>query len=133
MARHDPLTGLPHSGTFREHLEAVLARAVADNGSLAVLRLDLDRFKEANDVFGASAGDLALREVAARFQTAAQGAYLARSGGDEFALIAEGPQPASAEELAQRLREGISTEIDVGGQAIRIGASIGVAVFPGDG
>jgi diguanylate cyclase (GGDEF)-like protein/PAS domain S-box-containing protein len=133
LAHRDPLTDLPHNATFRQHLETVLERAIADKQSIAVLRVDLDRFKEANDVLGASAGDVALREVAARFRTAAEGAYLARSGGDEFALIAEGSQPAGAEALAERLREAMSSEIDLGGQTIRIGASIGVAVFPGDG
>ena len=100
---------------------------------MAILRLDLDRFKEANDVFGQSAGDTALREVARRFRTAAGEAYLARSGGDEFTLIVEGPQPSSAEALAGRLRDAIGEEIVVAGHAIRIGASVGIAVFPSDG
>ncbi len=133
LADHDPLTDLPHSGTFRQRLETMLERAKAGGGALAVLRLDLDRFKEANDVFGQSAGDAALREIAGRFRDAAGEAYLARSGGDEFSLIVEGPQPSSAEALAGRLRDAIGEEIIVADHALRIGASIGIAVFPNDG
>ena len=133
LAHHDQLTGLPHGAALQKHLEAVLEQARSAEEPLAILRLDLDRFKEANDLFGQSAGDAALREIAFRFSVAAEGAYLARSGGDEFTFVAGGPQPASAEALAERLREAISGGISIEGHSLRVGASIGVAVFPGDG
>src|SRR5262249_41996183 len=133
LSDHDPLTDLPHGGTFRTHLEQLLERAKAGGEATAVLRLDLDRFKEANDVFGRSAGDAALREIASRLRRDADDAYLARSGRDEFTLIVEGPQPSSAEALAGRLQEAIGEKIILADHALRIGASIGIAVFPSDG
>jgi diguanylate cyclase (GGDEF)-like protein/PAS domain S-box-containing protein len=133
LGHHDQLTDLPHGAALQRHLNTVLEQARAAGESLAILRLDLDRFKEANDLFGQSVGDAALREVADRFRAAAAGAYLARSGGDEFSFVAEGPQPSGAEALAERLREAIDGEISVAGHALRVGASIGVAVFPSDG
>jgi len=133
LARHDQLTDLPHGAALREHLEGVLDRGRADREALAVLQLDLDRFKEVNDVFGPRVGDAVLREIAERFRAAAMGAYLARSGDDEFTLIAEGVQPSTAEALAERLRAAISGDIAVAGHTMQVGASIGVAIFPSDG
>jgi diguanylate cyclase (GGDEF)-like protein/PAS domain S-box-containing protein len=133
LAQHDQLTDLPHGAALQTHLETALAKARAAGEALAVLRIDLDRFKEANDLFGPNVGDAALREVADQFGEAAEGAYLARSGGDEFTVVADGPQPSGAEALAERLREAISGEISIAGHALQVGASIGVAVFPGDG
>ena len=133
MAEHDQLTDLPHGAALQKHLETALGEAGATGESLAVLRLDLDRFKEANDLFGQSVGDDALRAVADRFRVAADGAYVARSGGDEFTFVIDGPQPSGAESLAERLRESIESEISVAEHSIQLGASIGVAVFPSDG
>jgi diguanylate cyclase (GGDEF)-like protein/PAS domain S-box-containing protein len=133
LAEHDQLTDLPHGAALQKHLETALGEAGAAGESLAVLRLDLDHFKEANDLFGQGFGDDALRAVADRFRAAADGAYLARSGGDEFMLVIDGPQPSSAESLAERLRESIESEISVAEHSIQLGASIGVAVFPSDG
>jgi diguanylate cyclase (GGDEF)-like protein/PAS domain S-box-containing protein len=133
LTRHDQLTDLPHGAAAREHLEGVLERVRADREALAVLQLDLDRFKEVNDVFGPSVGDAALREIAERFRSAAPGAYLARSGDDEFTLVAEGAQPSTAEALAERVRTAISGDIAVAGHTMQVGASIGVAIFPSDG
>jgi diguanylate cyclase (GGDEF)-like protein len=76
----------------------------------------LDRFKEINDVFGHSVGDTMLREIAKRLQTAAGGAFLARLGGDEFSLIvADGPQPATASALADRLLSAVAEDFEVAG------------------
>jgi diguanylate cyclase (GGDEF)-like protein len=98
------------------------------------LCMDLDRFKSVNDVFGHVTGDALLREVAARMQEACQGAFLARLGGDEFAIITPtGPQPAHAEALAERLAAVLNADIEIGGQALRSGVTIGVAIFPQDG
>jgi diguanylate cyclase (GGDEF)-like protein/PAS domain S-box-containing protein len=134
MARHDTLTDLPNRATFNERLAAVLESAAPSGRMFAVLSLDLDRFKEANDVFGHAAGDALLCEAARRLGDAAEGAFLARLGGDEFALIvAEGAQPATAEALAARLMASMAPDMTVGAHSLQIGLSIGIAVYPSDG
>ena len=134
MAHHDPLTDLPNRAAFNEALQVALERAKTDGESFAVLCIDLDRFKEVNDVFGHSTGDGLLCEVAKRLQAVCGGALLARLGGDEFTIIcAGGAQPAAAEALADRLLHAIEDDIETGGQTLRAGMSIGVAVYPNDG
>jgi diguanylate cyclase (GGDEF)-like protein len=81
-----------------------------------------------------SVGDALLRGVAGRLSAAADGAFLARLGGDEFTLVlSEGPQPSTAEALAERLLATVADDIEVEGHRLRIGLSIGVAIFPNDG
>jgi diguanylate cyclase (GGDEF)-like protein/PAS domain S-box-containing protein len=134
MARHDTLTDLPNRAAFNEQLAAAFKQAPAADGGFAVLCIDLDRFKEVNDVFGHSVGDALLCEVGRRMHEAADGAFLARLGGDEFTLIlTEGAQPATAEAVAERLLATVAEEIEIGAQHLRIGMSVGVAVFPTDG
>jgi diguanylate cyclase (GGDEF)-like protein/PAS domain S-box-containing protein len=134
LAHHDPLTDLPNRAAFNEHLEAVVARATRSGDPFALLAVDLDRFKEVNDVFGHSAGDALLCEVAARLKEAADDAFVARLGGDEFTLICDsGLQPATAEVLAARLQAAVAGAIEIAGHQTRIGLSIGVALFPTDG
>jgi diguanylate cyclase (GGDEF)-like protein/PAS domain S-box-containing protein len=133
MARHDTLTDLPNRASFNDQLAAVLESASSEK-MFAVLSLNLDRFKEANDVFGHAAGDALLCETARRLGEAADGAFLARLGGDEFALIvAEGAQPATAEALAARLMATMAADMTVGEHSLQIGLSIGIAVYPSDG
>jgi diguanylate cyclase (GGDEF)-like protein len=132
MARHDTLTDLPNRAAFNEQLAAAFERAAG--GAFAVLCIDLDRFKEVNDVFGHSVGDALLCAVGRRMQEAVDGAFLARLGGDEFTVIlTEGAQPTAAELTAERLLATVASEIAIGEQHLRIGMSIGVAVFPADG
>ena len=134
MAHHDPLTDLPNRTAFRESLQSALAHAKAARDSFAVLCIDLDRFKEINDVFGHGTGDDLLCEVAKRVQAECGNAFLARIGGDEFTVIcADGAQPAAAEALADRLLHALEGDIETGGQILRAGMSIGVAVYPNDG
>jgi diguanylate cyclase (GGDEF)-like protein/PAS domain S-box-containing protein len=134
MAHHDPLTDLPNRAAFSERLAFTLERAAATGETFAILCLDLDRFKEINDVFGHSVGDELLREVSRRLQAATEGAFLARLGGDEFTLIAtDGAQPSTAEALADRLLGVFADDLAIDGQRLRIGLSIGVAIFPTDG
>jgi diguanylate cyclase (GGDEF)-like protein len=134
MARHDALTGLPNRAAFTEKLAAFRRRAEEENGRFAVLCLDLDRFKEVNDVFGHGTGDSLLCEVSRRLAAAANGAFLARLGGDEFVVLsAQEPQPATTEALAERLQAALAGGLVVEGQELLVGLSIGVAIFPGDG
>jgi diguanylate cyclase (GGDEF)-like protein len=134
LAQHDPLTDLPNRAAFNAHLDAVLARAVQSSEPFALLAVDLDRFKEVNDVFGHAVGDALLCGVAARMKAAAEGAFVARLGGDEFTVICEiGPQPATAEGLAERLQAAVAGDIEIAGHQLRVGLSIGVAIFPTDG
>ena len=134
MAHHDLLTDLPNRAAFHDALQNALARAKANGGNLAVMCIDLDRFKEINDVFGHGTGDGLLCEIAKRLQAACGNAFLARIGGDEFTIIcADGAQPAAAEALADRLLQALEDDIETGGQSLRAGMSIGVAVYPSDG
>jgi diguanylate cyclase (GGDEF)-like protein len=132
MARHDSLTQLPNRVAFSEHMTSVLARARETGESFAVLCVDLDRFKEVNDVFGHPAGDALLRAVSERLQTAAGGAILTRIGGDEFTLISTGGQQ-TAEALAGRLHASVATSLDAAGQQMRTSLSIGIAIYPDNG
>ena len=132
MARHDTLTDLPNRAAFNEQLAAAFKQP--PGGTFAVLCVDLDRFKEVNDVFGHAVGDALLCEVGRRMQAVTDGAFLARLGGDEFTVIlTEGAQPAAAEAVAERLLATVASEIEIGTQHLRIGMSIGVAVYPADG
>jgi diguanylate cyclase (GGDEF)-like protein/PAS domain S-box-containing protein len=134
LACHDALTDLPNRAALDEHLSGVIERAAESNGRFAVLCLDLDRFKQINDLFGHSTGDMVLREVSRRLQTAAQGAFLARIGGDEFIAITEQePLPAGAELLAARLQAALDGDIEIEQHHFELGLSIGMAVYPRDG
>ncbi|MFL6795780.1 MAG: EAL domain-containing protein [Xanthobacteraceae bacterium] len=135
LAHHDTLTGLPNRAAFNERLSADLAAASSAGRSFALISVDLDRFKEVNDVFGHMVGDALLREVARRLQAAAAaGTFLARLGGDEFSLIdANDGRPESAASLAERLLGSVADEIEVDGHHLRISLSMGVCIFPQDG
>jgi diguanylate cyclase (GGDEF)-like protein/PAS domain S-box-containing protein len=132
LAHFDSLTELPNRAAFTMHLEAAIQAAEKAGSGFSLLFLDLDRFKEVNDVFGHGVGDALLLEVAKRLKQAAAGAFVARLGGDEFTLIVEGPQPASASAVAQRILELIAEEIQVEDRRLRAGVSIGIALFPND-
>ncbi len=134
MAHFDNLTDLPNRAAFNECFAVTLAKAAASRDQFAILTLDLDRFKEVNDVFGHSVGDALLCEVTRRLQTAAAGAFLARIGGDEFVLIAaDGAQPEAGLALAERLLATFTNEFEIDGRRLEIGLSIGGAVYPADG
>jgi diguanylate cyclase (GGDEF)-like protein/PAS domain S-box-containing protein len=134
MAHHDNLTDLPNRVAFGQELARTISQAKEFNRQFAVLCLDLDHFKEVNDIFGHSVGDALLTEVSRRLSAATEGAFVARLGGDEFAvLLAEGTQPKSAEVLAERLAAAITGNIDIHHHPLRVGLSVGIAVFPHDG
>jgi diguanylate cyclase (GGDEF)-like protein/PAS domain S-box-containing protein len=134
MARYDALTDLPNRAAFVEHLTRTIDAAKLNHESFAVLSIDLDRFKEVNDMFGLAVGDDVLRELSQKLRALAGEAYLARLGGDEFTLITpNGDHPALAEILAERLHAAVATDLELNGQHLRVGISVGVAIFPADG
>jgi len=134
MAHFDGLTDLPNRAAFSECLATTLERAAKEKERFALLSLDLDRFKEINDVFGHAVGDALLRMIAARLANAVGEAFLARLGGDEFAVIASGgAQPAGASALGERMMAALAEDFTVDGNRLNVGLSIGVAIFPADG
>lgn len=123
-ATHDALTGLAN----RVRLADEVADALADDGDLAVLYIDLDGFKDVNDTHGHATGDALLVEVAGRLREAAgHDAALARLGGDEFAAMLPGTSPAQATRTAERIRAALCEPFEAGGRSLEIGASLGVA------
>jgi diguanylate cyclase (GGDEF)-like protein/PAS domain S-box-containing protein len=134
MTSHDTLTDLPNRTAFNSCIDSTVELAATSGDSFAVLNIDLDHFKTINDVFGHMVGDELLREAARRMEMACQGAFLARIGGDEFVVVTPtGQQPAGAEALAARLTAAFSSDLEVEDQHVRIGLTIGVAVYPQDG
>jgi diguanylate cyclase (GGDEF)-like protein/PAS domain S-box-containing protein len=134
MANHDSLTDLPNRASFNKCIAATIDLAAAAGESFAVLCMDVDRFKAVNDVYGHATGDALLREVARRIEAACQGAFLARTGGDEFAVITPtAQQPEAIVALTERLCTVLNTDIDVDGHPLRVGLTIGVGIFPQDG
>jgi diguanylate cyclase (GGDEF)-like protein/PAS domain S-box-containing protein len=134
MAHYDGLTDLPNRAAFNECFASTLERAAAEKQTFALLCIDLDRFKEINDVFGHAVGDALLRAFGERLGKAAEGAFLARTGGDEFAVIENGGAgPAGAAALAERLMAAVAEDVEIDGNRLRLGLSIGVAIYPTDG
>ncbi|NIX75665.1 putative bifunctional diguanylate cyclase/phosphodiesterase [Microvirga terricola] len=130
MAHHDALTDLANRVLFRERMEDALATAQNQNVTIAVLCLDLDRFKDVNDSLGHETGDLLLKEVAARLLSCVRdGDVVARLGGDEFAVLQIGVTEAQASaSLAARIVETLGAPYDLEGQEVVIGASVGIAL-----
>ena len=134
LAHHDMLTDLQNRATFATRLTETIQQAAELGESFAVLSLDLDHFKQVNDVFGHGFGHTLLRDVARRLQRVAEPAILARAGGDEFMLISGfGDQPNTAAALAYKLLAAIGDEFVIDGRRVRLGLSVGVAVYPADG
>ncbi len=135
MARHDALTGLPNRVLFHERLEEALARVNRGRVKLAVLYLDLDRFKQVNDALGHPAGDKLLTAIASRLRSCVRdGDIVARLGGDEFAVLQialAGPHESS--ELASRIITILNESNDIEGHQLVTGVSVGIAVAPADG
>jgi diguanylate cyclase (GGDEF)-like protein len=135
MAQHDALTDLPNRALLKERLERALAITRGQGANLAVLMLDLDRFKEVNDTLGHPAGDALLQAVAARLRGCVrETAFIARLGGDEFAVIEYVTNPASeAAALAEKIRVALGEPFDLGGHQVTTGTSVGIAIAPADG
>jgi len=134
LAFYDALTGLPNRALFHDRLRHALGSAERADRNVALLFLDLDRFKEINDSLGHALGDQALQEVARRLQaTTRQEETLARLGGDEFVLIAEGADHETAAMIALRILRLLIEPIQASGNLLSIGGSIGIAIYPDDG
>lgn len=133
-AMHDTLTLLPNRRFFNDWLEKSVAMAQRNHFSNAVLFIDLDGFKQVNDRFGHDAGDQVLRVSANRFQGLMRGSdVLARLGGDEFAvLVSQSPVNQELSVFAERLIGSMADSISIGSEAVKVGISIGIAVFPRD-
>lgn len=133
LAYHDALTRLPNRSAFIHSLEQMIDSCGSEGERFSVLSVDLDRFKEINDVCGHQFGDKLLSAVAERIQVAAGGAVVARLSGDEFALLVDGEQPEAGRRLAQRLIETMKDEFLIDGQTTRCSLTCGVSIFPDDG
>ncbi|MGI9500859.1 MAG: sensor domain-containing protein [Geminicoccaceae bacterium] len=133
-ALHDSLTGLPNRMAYEEQLQRAHVEAELTGRQLAVMFLDLDRFKAVNDGFGHDCGDRLLIEVGRRLQCCLRKTDLvARFGGDEFAILARGYKgPADITRLAQRIIKTIEEPITLDARDVEIGVSIGITSFPED-
>jgi len=135
LAFHDSLTGLPNRTYFGDRLRESLDAAAAQNGQVAVLAIDLDRFKQVNDIFGHQAGDGLLRTLSDSMSAELRGnEMLARVGGDEFVIVqCNVAQPEGADDLAKRLLTAVCRDVEVEGFTFRAAMSIGIALYPRDG
>nr|WP_269205281.1 EAL domain-containing protein [Motilibacter aurantiacus] len=129
-ATHDPLTGLPNRSLLLDRVNHAVARAQRHPATLAVLFLDLDHFKAANDTHGHPFGDELLRQVTHRLSSVVRpGDTLARYGGDEFVLLCEDlPRPEDAEHIALRILDSLERPVLVHGREVVQSASVGLAV-----
>ncbi|MEW6638857.1 MAG: EAL domain-containing protein [Pseudomonadota bacterium] len=135
MAHHDALTGLANRLRYREALEQAVA-GLGRGSDVAILCLDLDRFKGTNDTLGHHIGDDLLRQVGARLAACAgASALVARLGGDEFAIVlaGHGPMAGEAAALARQIIDAIAAPFEISGHHLTIGISIGITIAPTDG
>src|SRR5690606_4377187 len=135
QAHHDPLTGLPNRQYFNERLRSAVDSADQTGQSLALLFLDLDLFKEINDSMGHAMGDRLLVEVARRLQACVPSgaSFVARLGGDEFVvLLDDTADKARIDALCRAILDRITEPYRLGGDPVRISASLGVALYPRD-
>ncbi|GAA0681339.1 EAL domain-containing protein [Marinobacterium maritimum] len=135
LAQHDSLTGLPNRSLFDQRLGDQLTKASATGRKLAVLFIDLDRFKHINDSLGHHEGDMLLRSLAERLrQATGHENTLARIGGDEFVVLLNNVEPYERiEQLIHRMQSALQPSVHVGVHAFSISASFGVAIYPHDG
>jgi len=134
LALHDDLTKLPNRRLFQDRLGSALGRARRTGTQTALLLIDLDRFKQVNDSLGHHVGDLLLQRVGSIFEGRMRSSdTVARTGGDEFSVILEEPTSrAEAERVAYSLIDLLDQPFELDGKTVRIGASVGIAVFPED-
>jgi len=132
---HDPLTGLPNRLLLEDRMRRATAQAGRQHESIAVLFIDLDRFKDINDTLGHAAGDRMLQEVAERLGKCVRDVdSVARLGGDEFVVLLAGLNDIEdAALVADKIVTTIAEPCQIGGKELRVSPSIGIAVFPSDG
>ncbi|WP_433304045.1 diguanylate cyclase domain-containing protein [Actinoplanes sp. CA-030573] len=125
QVNHDNLTGLPNRASLAAHA------ARHDGAALALALVDLDGFKQVNDTLGHAAGDVLLQRVAQRLGgTLRDGELAGRLGGDEFVVLLPGADAATCEAAARRIRDAVGEPVAIGGDVVRVGASVGYAVRP---
>lgn len=147
LANFDSLTGLPNRSLFRDRLERAMSRARHSGQQLALMFLDLDRFKQINDSLGHEAGDTLLKHVARslshclrkgdlvwlRHDIEEHDITIARLGGDEFTVLVEGiPTVAQAEAIARRILQALQTPLFIDGNEIVVTSSVGIALYPAE-
>ncbi|MFT3758128.1 putative bifunctional diguanylate cyclase/phosphodiesterase [Thauera sp.] len=135
LATHDGLTGLPNRNLVQDRIQQVIAHVRRSGRLLALLFLDLDRFKVINDCYGHPFGDAVLKAAARRLASLVrEGDTVARQGGDEFLiLLTDLRQTADAHEVARKIVQALKTPLVVQGREVHLTGSIGAAVFPQDG
>jgi diguanylate cyclase (GGDEF)-like protein len=133
QALHDPLTELPNRALFLDRLHLAASAAHRWQDALALLLLDLDRFKEINDTFGHHYGDIVLQQVSARLRQALRESdTVARLGGDEFAVLLPGNDQVAAMAAARKVSAALDTPFIVNSHTVQVGVSIGIACYPVD-
>lgn len=134
LSRHDELTGLPNRYHIKEFLAGQFAKEGVNHYPFAMICLDLDKFKPVNDIFGHSAGDALLGEVALRLKNCVRrGDFVARQGGDEFMLLlGNSSQKEHIEEVCHRIVQELNRPFSIEGNDVAIGVSMGIALAPQD-
>lgn len=133
MALHDALTSLPNRISFNEHLDQVIEDAKKDGTQFALIGIDLNKFKEINDVRGHAAGDAVLVTIANRFtEMLGKREFVARLGGDEFAAVHLTSDPEELNAFVARIEEAINLPIPIEDYEVTTGGSVGLALFPKD-
>lgn len=132
MAHHDALTGLPNRAMLSDRLEQALVKAKRDRTHMAVMLLDLDKFKPINDELGHHVGDLLLQEAAKRMQHCVRESdTVARLGGDEFVVLLPAIEAGhDAMSVAEKIRHALHQPFELAGHSLRISVSIGIAIYP---
>lgn len=135
MAQHDPLTGLPNRALFFDRLRQALSQARRDDTRLALLFVDLDRFKPINDEHGHAVGDFVLQQVASRLRSVVRESdTVGRIGGDEFVvLLREIDSETDVQRVTEKIHHALAQPMLRDGMTLQLSASIGCALFPSDG
>lgn len=134
QALHDSLTGLPNRNLLQDRTERALAEARHNRHTLALMLIDLNRFKEINDTLGHHAGDVVLKHVSDRLKECLRETdTVARLGGDEFAILVPDADKEKARLIADKIHDSVEQELELDGQKMFVGASIGIALFPEHG
>lgn len=135
LAHHDALTGLPNRTLLQDRLEQAVGKARRDCTKIAILFIDLDRFKVINDTLGHQVGDLLLKEVARRLNASVRDSdTVCRQGGDEFIIVLpEFEELSDVAHVAQKILENISRDFLLEGERLKVTPSIGISIYPDDG